>query len=318
MEEKVIPKEMPGKCPECGSINLITDYDTGETVCGDCGRVVEQIIAEGPEWRAYTPEENTQRSRVGMPTTSIISDKGLSTMVGGPFGVGKDAFGRNLPLETKLQMGRLRKWQKRQGVYSQTERNLALAMEELYRLCDQLIIPPKSPVREIAAVIYRRALDKNLIKGRSIAAMVPASLFAACRKAGIPRTLQEIAEASLVEKKDVARCYRFLLKELSLQMPPLNPIDYVSKIAEKIGISQETQGLAIQILHQAKEKRATDGKDPMGLAAAALYIACLQNNEKKTQKRIVEVAGVTEVTLRNRYTKLIEKLKIELPPSNRQ
>ena len=134
-----------------------------------------------------------------------------------------------------------------------------------------------------------------------------------CRGSGTPRTLREISEASLVDKKDVARCYRLLLRELDVRMPIADPLTYVSKISERTGISGKTQGMAIQILREARRQRAAAGKDPMGLAAAALYIACLQNNEKKTQKDIAEAAGVTEVTVRNRYKTLKKQLKIEIP-----
>ncbi|MEM3704214.1 MAG: transcription initiation factor IIB, partial [Candidatus Bathyarchaeia archaeon] len=147
----------------------------------------------------------------------------------------------------------------------------------------------------------------------SIAAIAAAALYAACRGSGTPRTLREIAEASLVDRKDVARCYRLLLRELDVQMPIADPLTYVSKIAERIGISGRTQGLAVQILREARKRRAAAGKDPMGLAAAALYIACLQSDEKKTQKDIAEAAGVTEVTVRNRYKTLKKQLNLELP-----
>jgi transcription initiation factor TFIIB len=184
-------------------------------------------------------------------------------------------------------------------------------MAELDRLSDKAYIP--GPVKEKAAVIYRKALDKGLVRGRSIAAIAAASLYAACRNTETPRTLREISEASLVDKKDVARCYRLLLRELNIQMPIADPLTYVSKIAERTGISGKTQGIAIKFLRQAKRKRVSAGKDPMGLAAAALYIACLQNDEKKTQKDIAEAAGVTEVTVRNRYKSLKRQLKIDIP-----
>jgi transcription initiation factor TFIIB len=297
------------KCPECGSVNLIHDYDTGETVCGDCGLVLyEQMMDKGPEWRAFTQEEKASRSRVGVPTSYSVHDKGLSTAISQ---VDRDAFGRKLPLSTRLQMWRLRKWQIRSRVHSSIDRNLAQAMAELDRLSDKVYIPP--PIKEKAAVIYRKALDKGLVRGRSIAAIAAAALYAACRGSGTPRTLREIAEASLVDRKDVARCYRLLLRELDVQMPIADPLTYVSKIAERTGISGRTQGLAVQILREARKRRAAAGKDPMGLAAAALYIACLQSDEKKTQKDIAEAAGVTEVTVRNRYKTLKKQLNLELP-----
>lgn len=324
-EKKVIPKP-PEKCPECKSTNLVTDYDTGETVCGDCGLVLpDPIIDERPEWRAYTQEEEIERSRIGMPETLTIHDKSLSTTLKPIY---RDPFGKTIKPGTLIEIKRLSKWQEHSRVHSQIDRNLAQAMTELNRLADKLNLPrpPKSPVREIAAVIYRKFLDKGLVRGRAIIAVVPACLYASCREAGILRTLQEVADASLVDKvdkKEVARCYRFIVKELNKKMPIVDPRSCISKIAEKIGISQETQGLAIKILRQAKEKRISCGRGPMGLAAAALYIACLENNEKKkgrfgfigpvTQKDIADKAGVTEVTVRNRYKELVKKLNIEIP-----
>ncbi len=308
-KEGAIRQRLIDKCPECGSSNLVHDYDTGETVCGDCGLVLyEQMMDKGPEWRAFTQEEKASRSRVGVPTSYSVHDKGLSTAISQ---VDRDAFGRKLPLSTRLQMWRLRKWQIRSRVHSSIDRNLAQAMAELDRLSDKVYIPP--PTKEKAAVTYRKALDKGLVRGRSIAAIAAAALYAACRGSGTPRTLREIAEASLVDKKDVARCYRLLLRELEVHMPIADPLTYVSKIAERTGISGKTQGIAIQILREARKRRAAAGKDPMGLAAASLYIACLKNNEKKTQKDIAEAAGVTEVTVRNRYKSLKKQLNLEVP-----
>jgi transcription initiation factor TFIIB len=301
-------QRLSDKCAECGSQNLVHDYDTGETVCGDCGLVLyEQMMDKGPEWRAFTQEEKASRSRVGVPTSYSVHDKGLSTAISQ---VDRDAFGRKLPLSTRLQMWRLRKWQIRSRVHSSIDRNLAQAMAELDRLSDKVYIPP--PIKEKAAVIYRKALGKHLVRGRSINSIAAAALYAACRKSGAPRTLREIAKASLVDKKDVARCYRLLLQELDFHMPTTDPLTYISKIAEENGVSGKTQGIAIAILEEARRKRVVAGKDPVGMAAAALYIACVQNNEKITQKVIAEASGVTEVTVRNRYKALKRQLNLEI------
>ncbi len=302
-------QRLADKCPECASINLLHDYDTGETICGDCGLVLyEQMLDKGPEWRAFTQQEKASRSRVGMPTSYSVHDKGLSTTISQ---IDRDAYGRKLPLSTRLQMWRLRKWQIRSRVHSSSDRNLAQAMGELERLSAKVNISP--PIKEKAAVVYRKALDKGLVRGRSINAIAAAALYAACRKSGSPRTLREIAEASLVNKKDVARCYRLLLQEINFSMPVADSLMYVSKIAEKNGVSGKTQGAAIAILRDARQRRFSAGKDPMGMAAAALYIACLQHNEKITQRDIAEASGVTEVTVRNRYKALKRQLNLEIP-----
>jgi len=296
------------RCPECGSTNLIEDYDMGEIVCGDCGLVVgENVIDKGPEWRAFTQEEKESRSRVGTPTSLTVHDKGLSTVIDR---INRDAFGRQLPASTRIQMLRLRKWQIRSRVHSSIDRNLAQAMAELDRLTDKVRLP--SAVKERAALIYRRALDKGLVRGRSISAIAAASIYAACRSSQTPRTLKEVARVSLVKKKDISRCYRLLLRELDMRMPTYDPIRCVSKIASKVEVNERTQQRAINVLREAGKKRMIAGKDPMGMAAAALYIACVQEGEKKTQKQIAESAGVTEVTVRNRYKDLKETLGLQV------
>jgi len=300
-------------CPECGSSNLIHDFDTGETVCGDCGLVVyEQMVDKGPEWRAYDPEEERLRTRTGMPTKFNRADKGLLTDIGKE---DRDAFGRKLSLKTRIQMGRLRKWQRHSRVQSSVEMNIAKALSELDRLTGKLLIPPAT--QEKAAIFYRTVVKKRITRGHPIIAVVAAALYVTCRTTGTLRTLNEVADASLADKKEVAKCYRLIINGLEMKMPFQDPVSCVSKIAEKTGISGESQGLAIRLLRDAGERKfnkmAHHGKDPMGMAAAALYIACLIRNEGKTQKDIADVAGVTDVTVRNREKTLVDTLKLVLP-----
>jgi len=295
-------------CPECGGESLIEDYDQGEIICRDCGLVIsENVMNRGPEWRAFTKEERDERGRVGIPTSFSIHDKGLSTVIER---VNRDAYGRKLPLDRRLEMLRLRKWQIRTRVHSSIDRNLAQAMAELDRLTDKIHVP--SPIKEKAAIIYRKALDNGLVRGRSIAAIAAASLYAACRSSETPRTLKEIASASRIRKKDVARCYRLLLRELEMKMPVEDPTKCISKISSRVDVSMQTQRKALDILREARRVGIVAGKDPMGLAAAALYVACVLEGEKKTQKEIAEVANVTEVTVRNRYKNLKETLKFDI------
>jgi transcription initiation factor TFIIB len=295
-------------CSECGGSNIVHDNASGEIICGNCGLVItDSVINKGPEWRAFTQTEKESRSRVGIPLSFAVHDKGLTTMIGR---VGRDAYGKKLPLKTKLQMLRLRKWQIRSRVHSSVDRNLSQAMAELDRLTDKLHIPKS--IKEKAAVIYRRALDKGLVRGRSISAIAAASLYAACRTSQTPRTLRELAVHSPIEKKDIARCYRLLLRELNLRMPIPKAQLRVPKIAAKVNVGEKTQQAAVEILREAERLKTTAGKDPMGLAAAALYIACVMNDEKRTQKSIADAAEVTEVTIRNRYKGLKEALDLKI------
>jgi len=298
-------------CPECGGAGLVEDYDLGEIICHSCGLVLsENALNQGPEWRAFTSEEKDQRGRVGLPTSFSIHDKGLSTVIDR---VNRDASGRQLPFSTRLQMLRLRKWQIRTRVHSSADHNLAQAMAELDRLTDVLHIP--GLIKESAARVYRKALSKMLVRGRTIAAITAASLYAACRISETPRTLKDVSAASRIRRKEIARCYRLLVRELDLRMPVVDPAKCISKIATAVEISMPTQQRAIRIINDAKKRGIVTGKDPMGLAAASLYVACVLEGERKTQKEIADAANVTEVTVRNRYKGLKEALNITFPVS---
>jgi len=294
------------KCTRCGKGPLVIDSSGGEVNCSSCGFVVvDKIEEEGPEWRAFSKEEKDDRARTGVPSSLAMHDMGLATVIGAE---DRDAAGRSLPASMKAAIERLRTWDGRSQVHEPVDRNLRQAFSELDRLADKLNL--SDAVIEKAAYIYRKALEKGLVRGRSISALIAASLYAACRDTETPRTLKDVAAACNIKKKDIARCYRLLLREMNLRMPVVDPTKCVSRIASKAGLSEKTKRSALVILHKAEATRTSAGKDPMGLAAAALYVACVMEGESKTQKDVAEAAGVTEVTIRNRYKGLKAALQM--------
>ncbi len=279
---------------------MMDDAPRGEVFCSNCGFVVkEKTVETGPEWRSFSNEEGDDRSRGGPPTSVALHDMGLATMIGS---VNKDASGKSLTGSVKSTVERLRTWDRRSQVHESADRNLRQAFSELSRFSDKLSL--SEAVTEKAAYIYRKALERNLVRGRSITAIMVASLYGACRDREIPRTLKDLAAVSNVKKKDIARSYRLLLKEMDIQMPVVDPAKCVSKIASRAGVSEKTQRRALEILLRAEQIRISAGKAPMGLAASALYVACTLESEDKTQRDVAEAAGVTEVTIRNRYKDL--------------
>ena len=219
-------------CPECGSKQLVHDYERAELVCQNCGLVLDDdFIDRGPEWRAFDHDQRMKRSRVGAPMTFTIHDKGLSTMIDWR---NRDSYGRAISSKNRAQLYRLRKWQRRIRVSNATERNLAFALSELDRMASALGLPRN--VRETAAVVYHDAVDKNLIRGRSIEGVAAAALYAACRQCNVPRTLDEIAEVSRVTRKEIGRTYRFISRELGLKLLPTSPGDYVPRFCSGLGL----------------------------------------------------------------------------------
>jgi transcription initiation factor TFIIB len=291
------------KCPECGSINLFVHRDKGEIICRECGLVVEDKMVDfGQDWRDGGEDSGEEsKSRAGAPLTYTQFDQGLGTEVG------HKADLLALGSKDRNKFFRLRKWQAR--ISTAIERNLKLALAELKRVSSFLKLP--SSVEEEAAMIYTRAVQRGLVRGRSMESVVSGALYAACRRHEVPRTLDELSEASSIEKKEIGRTYRFVTRELGISILPSNPADYIARFASSLKLTANTQTKAVEILEKAQHAELTSGRGPTGIAAAALYVSALIHGEKRTQREVADVAGVTEVTIRNRYKELLEKLKLE-------
>ncbi len=289
--------QVSDRCPQCGKRTLVDDSHTGELTCHSCGFVVsERAVDQGPEWRSFSDGKGADRARTGSPTSITYRDMGLSTMIGRS---NRDASGRSFASPMRSAMERLRKWDNRAPAFGSTEKNLSVALRELDKMGDKLGV--SQAVKERAAYIYRKALERGLLRGRSIVGIAAASLYAAFRDTETPRTLKDIAAVENLSRKAIARDYRILLREMDLNMPVADAAKNVTRIASKVGLSEKAARKAVEIVRMTEEKEISAGKAPMGLAASALYLASIIEGEAKTQKEIAEAAGVTEVTVRNRY-----------------
>ncbi len=300
----LLEKDMEGaiKCPECGSPKIFRDKLRGEVVCASCGLVIEEGMVDfTQEWREFESEEAEKKRRSGAPMSLARHDKGISTEIGMGY---SDIF--RLPSSARPKFFRLKKWQQR--ISTATERNLKYALAELKRYTSFLALP--SSVEETIALLYRKAVNKELVRGRSMESVIAGALYAACREHGTPRTLDEIAEVSHVPKREIGRTYRFMARQIGLRILPTDPADYIPRFASQLNLSGTVVTKALAILKQSKEKELTSGRGPTGVAAAVLYIAAQLMNEKRTQRQVAEVAGVTEVTIRNRYKELVRELQL--------
>jgi transcription initiation factor TFIIB len=295
-------------CPECGNENIIRDHETAEIVCVECGFVItDKIFDRGPEWRAFDVEQREKRTRVGAPITQTIHDKGLTTMIGYRNRYG---YNKKSSSEKQAQLHRMRKWQSRLRVSGSTERNLASALSTMSKISSSMTLPKN--IVETASIIYRKAVRKRLLRGRSTIGVVAASLYMACRKCGMARTLREVASSSNISKKELAKSYRFMHEKLREHVPPVPPSHYVSRFVNHLELIEGAEIIAINILNEAKKSLFTSGKGPLGLAAAATYISSILIRDNRTQRECAEVADVTEVTIRNRYKDLLERLEIKI------
>lgn len=282
------------KCPRCGKNTIVTDVESQEVFCSKCGMVIDEKTDDSRPERTFA-DSPTIKSHTGDKTSLTRHDRGLSTVIN-PFD--KDSAGNPLSTSMKSSMTRLRKWDNRSRVKTNDERNLRQALLEILKLKEKLSLP--DAVIEKASYIYRKALEKKLIRGRSIAAIVAASLYAACRESETPRTLREVAAAIGIKTKEISASYRLIFKELELNMPVTNSVSCIAKIASNAELSEKTKRYAIDILKKAEKQNISAGKHPMGLAASALYLASINLGGKTTQKDIADAADVTEVTVRNR------------------
>lgn len=292
-------------CSECGK-NIFFDANRGLIVCEECGLVhSEKHIDRGPEWRAFDADQKKKRTRTGAPMTYMIHDKGLSTMIDWK---NRDIFGKEIPAKLRGQIYRLRKWQSRIRVSDATERNLTFALSELDRMASNLDL--QKNLRECSAKIYRDAVDAHLIRGRSIEGVAAASLYAACRMYKIPRTLNEIAEVARVDKKEIGRSFRYISYELTLNLNPTSATDFLSRFISELELPAKCHRMAKTIIRMAEERGLTSGRGPTGVCAAAIYASSILTHEKRTQRKIAHVSCVTEVTVRNRFSELVENLNL--------
>jgi len=303
VEEPAVGSMGKPVCPACKSTEFIYDPTRGELVCANCGYVLkENIIDVGQEWRAFDTEQMTRRARAGAPLTFTKHDYGLTTEIG----KGAGELYKVAPTK-RAQYYRLTKWHKR--LIKSRDRNLSFALSELQRVVSYLNL--SKSMHERIAKYYNEAVNKGLVRGRSIESVIAALTYAVSREFGSPRTLDEIAEASGVDKREIGRTYRYLARELDIRILPADPATYVPRFCSMLGLSDKVQAKALEILKKAKKFDVTSGKGPTGVAAAAIYIACVLVGEKRTQREIGEIINITEVTIRNRYKELVEKLGIE-------
>ncbi|HEX2558290.1 MAG TPA: transcription initiation factor IIB [Nitrososphaera sp.] len=284
-------------CSACRNEVVVTDHECGEVICTRCGIVIDRL--ESPaiqEWRAFTVDEFYSKSRAGSPTSLARYNKGMLTSIGSSSSK-RNSFGAS--------MERMRLWDFR--IQAANDRGLKQALPELGHLREALGLP--DPIVEKSAYFYRKASRMGLIKGRTVSSVLAASIYLACRELETPRTLNEIAAECSIPRKKVSRDYRLLVRIFDPKVPAVDHIMCITRIANKAGVSEKTKRMAIRIMREITAMQISAGKGPMGMAATVLYIACLNSGEAKTQKDLSIIAGVTEVTIRNRYSELKKHLQ---------
>ena len=296
------------ECCVCGSNQLVTIPDSGEIVCERCGIVISDKTEEkGPEWRTFVTSmwgrEGDYRNRIGMPFSLSRSDMGLSTIMGR---TNKDARGKKI---NSSMLSRLRRWDSRTQLYVPTDKNLMQALVQLDTLKDKLGLP--NAVIEKTAYIYRKAQQRGLAHGRSVSALLAASIYTVCRQMGIPRTLDDIAIISNTKRKSIAKCYRHIIFELDLKIPVIDTTKCVARVANKVNLSEKTKHRAIDLMNDVVKSGLSAGKDPMGLAATVVYASCVKTGERRSQIDIANAADITEVTIRNRFKEIKNHLELD-------
>jgi len=287
----------------CKTYPIITDSERGEIVCGGCGLILVQNIADiSYESNSYTLEGFMKLARTGPATSLTMYDKGLSTVIG----ANKDFSGNALPSKTKYEFNRLRTWDQRSK--SRNTATLSKAFTLLHGMKTKLGIPDN--VVENAAYIYRKTVNAKLTRGRTMASLISASLYAACRENNIPRTLDDIAAAGNVERRILSRDLRTLIKKLGLNLKQYDTSSFISKISNNMNLKEKTKRDAFEILKRCEKELITAGKHPVAQAAASLYISCIMNGEKISQKKFSVESGVSDVTIRNRVVLIKKTLKL--------
>jgi transcription initiation factor TFIIB len=309
----------PQSCPECKS-SLVDDVQNGEIICSGCGVVVaDQMVDHGPETKSSNLEDRMKLARATGQTTYSQHDLGITTEISIST---KDFSGKTINREVANQMNSLRKWQQRVRISSPRERRLANVLSKMGETCDGLNLSKN--VLETASMIYRN-LDGHVdVKGKSVASITVATIYMACKQCDVVRSLEEICKGICAPKdvksktKLAAKYYRTMVMEMGqLSAPVVTMGKYISKIANMTQTEVRVERLALEIAEKTKDSNIADGKAPNGIAAAYLYVASVLLGQNVLQRDVSSIAGVTEVTIRNRCKEILTfyKLKITLRPS---
>jgi transcription initiation factor TFIIB len=292
-------------CPTCGKW-LIGDLYKGEILCQSCGFVVsEQVEDTGPEWKAIDSDDKSKRVRVGSPMTVTLHDFGLSTEIARDF---KDSQGRYLDSKSRNQFYKLQKWQRRVRT-SPAERSLSNVLSKIGEVSNSINLPKN--VVETAAHIYRDSARLKIARSKSIMGMTAATIYLACRKCGVGRSLKEIAGAANIEERSAAKYYRLVLKEVENNyVPPPSIWKYISKLVNMGRIDPKVERLALILARKTEDSRISSGKAPAGLASAYIYMSSVMLGIHIPQREIADLADVTEVTIRNRCREILENFTI--------
>jgi transcription initiation factor TFIIB len=293
-------------CTTCnlGEAKMVTDLESGEIICSNCGTVAADYLEENRKEFSGTLEGN-KNVRIGPPTSLTMHDMGLATLVGKD---NRDSSGQLIDHDMRNRMNRLRTWDARIQVKDASVRNFRTAFTLLNKLKDKLSLP--YAVIEKAAYIYRKVQQEGFIKGRMICSTLAASLYVACREMGVSRTIEEIADAADVRKKTVARAYRDIVLSLGREVPQIDYFQCIEKIGSRVALNEKVIRHAMKIMQQVLKHGISAGKDPMGLAGAILYVSMQMNGILIKQSDMATASGVTEVTLRNRAKDLKNQLHI--------
>ncbi len=283
------------QCHQCMGGSTTTDAESGETFCSKCGLVlVERTESYGPERHSRDNSGKDSNARTGPPTSPIMYDGGLSTVIGG---TNRDASGRTLTAAMKYTIKRLRTQDDRSLADRWTAHTLKHGLTKINRLKDKLSV--SDAVMERTAYLFKKAMEMGLVRGRSIDMIVTSVMYAACRESGTIRDLNDMVRASNIRRKNVARTYRHMVVEMDLRIPVTDPVRCVPKIASRLGLPETTSRRAIAMLNMAKNGGDLSGRSPTGLAAAALYMSCVENHDNKTQRELAMASDISMVSIRN-------------------
>jgi len=277
---------------ECGN-NTHSDFhvddNKGEVSCNQCGTLIlENMI-----------DPSVDNAHYGAPACNLFADKGLRTTFNPMEANRKDR-------QKSFILRRIN-----QQTVTNKERNLAVALRDIERVISRGGLTKS--VHQEAVNVYRDAVDLQLIRGRSIEGMVAASIYTACRIRNVPRSLDEVADLTRTGRKEIARNYNTLKKNIVRlkRMPPTTPDQYLKRYIFALNLSLQVENRANELLKTCFEGGMNQGRNPIGVVAACIYIACVDCDERRTQRQIARKLEITEVTIRNRYKEAMSILNAE-------
>ncbi|MHA1488574.1 MAG: transcription initiation factor IIB [Promethearchaeota archaeon] len=271
-------------CPECHG-RVISDVKRGDSICKSCGLIIsEKAIDISSEGRNMYSHRERMKSTYGIPITIMNPNIKRQVIIDLTRFYNNKKYGKFKRL-VRVNQSNL-----------ENRRSLVLGLNVLKRICNNLKLPRS--VVESTMLIFKRVFEKRLLKHYSVEAWIGACLYYICRKERLAIAFNEIVSKGSINANKLRKCYKLLIKEFNLNVPVREAIIFVPRYCSELNLNSDIEKKIVETIKELPFG-VVNGRNPIIVCAAVIYLICKFNGVDMTYRRIIDIFKITEAGIRN-------------------